>query len=150
MYHLYIDNQYQRQGIPPGAGNHPSDEWLNAQGYHRVASVPPAPASGMVWQSNTPPYSLVDGVSTPQGQWIIDDNPPPTRYSKLKLYDELTALGLWDTFESALNQYGKWRAFDLAQDLSSDHPDFIATKELLTGILNIDAEAILAACKLEG
>jgi len=24
------------------------------------------------------------------------------------------------------------------------------TKELLTGILNVDAEAILAACKLEG
>ena len=150
MYHLYIDNQYQRPGIPPGAGPHPSDAWLNAQGYYRVAPQPAPPSPGMVWQPSTPPYSLVDGVSTPQGQWIIDDNPLPTRYSKLRLFEELSALGVWDTFESTLNQYGKWRAFDLAQDLSSDHPDFQATKELLIGILNIDAEAILAACKLEG
>ena len=150
MYHLYHDYTYQRPGIPPGAGNHPSDAWLNAQGYYRVASIPPAPASGMVWQASTPPYALVDGVSTPHGQWVVDDNPAPVRYSKIRLFEELTTLGLWDTFESTLTQYGKWRAFDLAQDLSSGHPDFIATKDLLTGILNVDAESILAACKLEG
>ena len=149
MYHLYHYNTYQRPGIPPGAGAHPSDAWLNAQGYHRVAQQPPAPASGMAWQASTPPYALVDGVSTPQGQWVVDDNPTPTRYSKLRLFEELTTLGLWDTFESTLTQYGKWRAFDLAQDLSSDHPDFIATKELLTGILDVDAEGILAACVLD-
>jgi hypothetical protein len=149
MYHLYHDNTYQRPGIPPGAGNHPSDQWLNAHGYHRVAQQPPAPASGMVWQAATPPYALVDGVSTPQGAWVIDDNPPPQRYSKLRLYDELTALGMWDTFETTLTQHGKWRAFDLAQDLSSDHPDFMATKELLIGMLNVDAEAILEACVLD-
>ncbi len=148
MYHHYIDNQYNRPGIPPGAGNHPSDAWLNAQGYHRVAAQPPAPASGMVWQAATPPFALVDGVSVPQGQWVTDDNPPPQRYSKLRLYEELTALGMWDTFEATLTQYGKWRAFDLAQDLSSDHPDFVATKELLIGILNVDAEAILERCRL--
>lgn len=150
MYHHYIDNTFDRPGIPPGAGNHPSDQWLTAQGYHRVANLPQAPASGMVWQASTPPYALVDGLSTPQGQWVVDDNPPPQRYSKLRLFEELSALGVWDTFEATLTQYGKWRAFDLAQDLSSDHPDFIATKELLTGILNVDAEAILAECKLEG
>jgi len=148
MYHLYANSTFQRPGIPPGAGNHPSDQWLAAQGYYRVAQQPPAPASGMVWQAITPPYALVDGVSTPQGQWVVDDNPPPVRYSKLKLFEELTALGLWGTFESALNQYGKWRAFDLAQDLSSDHPDFIATKELLTGILAVDAGAVLEACRV--
>ena len=148
MYHLYIDNQYQRPGIPPGAGNHPSDQWLNAQGYHRVASTPPAPASGMMWQASTPPYALVDGLSTPQGAWVVDDNPAPERYSKLRLFEELTALGLWDTFEATLTQYGKWRAFDLAQDLSSDHPDFQATKELLIGILNVDTEAILERCRV--
>ena len=148
MYHLYIDNQYSRPGIPPGAGNHPSDAWLNAQGYYRVAPQPPAPASGMVWQASTPPYALVDGVSTPQGQWVVDDNPAPQRYSKLRLYEELSALGVWDTFEATLTQYGKWRAFDLAQDISSDHPDFQATKELLIGILNVDAEAILERCRV--
>ena len=148
MYHLYIENAYQRTGIPPGAGNHPSDAWLNAQGYHRVASIPPAPASGMVWQASTPPYALVDGVSTPQGAWVVDDNPATARYSKLRLFEELTTLGLWDTFESTLTQYGKWRAFDLAQDLSSDHPDFQATKELLIGILNVDTEAILERCRV--
>ena len=148
MYHLYADNQYQRPGIPPGAGNHPSDAWLTQQGYYRVASIPPAPASGMVWQSSTPPFALVDGVSTPQGQWVIEDNPATVRYSKLRLFEELTTLGLWDTFEATLNQYGKWRAFDLAQDLSSDHPDFQATKELLIGILNVDAEAILERCRV--
>ena len=53
MYHLYANNTYQRPGIPPGAGNHPSDQWLNAQGYYRVAPQPSAPASGMVWQVST-------------------------------------------------------------------------------------------------
>ena len=148
MYHLYADNQYTRPGIPPGAGNHPSDQWLAQQGYHRVAAQPPAPAPGMVWQASTPPYALVDGVSTPQGQWVVDDNPAPQRYSKLRLFEELTTLGLWDTFEATLTQYGKWRAFDLAQDLSSDHPDFIATKELLTGILQVDSNDILERCRV--
>jgi hypothetical protein len=148
MYHLYHDNTFQRPGIPPGAGSHPSDAWLNAQGYYRVANLPQAPAPGMVWQASTPPYALVDGVSTPQGAWVVDDNPAPQRYSKLRLFEELTTLGLWDTFEATLTQYGKWRAFDLAQDLSSDHPDFIATKTLLTGILNVDAEAILERCRV--
>ena len=50
MFHLYANSTFQRPGIPPGAGNHPSDAWLNAQGYHRVAPQTPAPASGMVWQ----------------------------------------------------------------------------------------------------
>ena len=148
MYHLYIDNQYHRPGIPPGAGPHPSDAWLNAQGYHRVASIPPAPASGMVWQSSTPPYSLVDGVSTPQGQWIIDDNPPPTRYSKLKLKRALSDMGLWDQVKTAIEDAGRWDDFVLAQDLSEDDPDFIAMRQALE--LDVNAEAILAACKLEG
>lgn len=148
MYHLYHNSTYQRPGIPPGAGNHPSDEWLHAQGYHRVAAQPPAPSAGMVWQASTPPFALVDGVSTPQGQWVVDDNPPPQRYSKLRLYEELTALGVWDAFETTLTQYGKWRTFDLAQDLSSDHPDFLATKELLIGMLNVNAEEILERCRL--
>ena len=95
MYHLYTNSTFQRPGIPPGAGNHPSDAWLNSQGYHRVASTPPAPASGMVWQASTPPYALVDGVSTPQGAWVVDDNPPPARYSKLKLKRALSDMGLW-------------------------------------------------------
>ena len=85
MYHLYHESTYQLPGIPPGAGNQPSDQLLNAQGYHRLASTPPAPAAGMVWQASTPPYALVDGVSTPQGQWVVDDKPAPQRYSKLKL-----------------------------------------------------------------
>ena len=148
MYHLYIDNQYQRPGIPPGAGPHPSDAWLNAQGYHRVAPQPLAPQACMVWQSSTPPYALVDGVSTPQGQWIIDDNPPPTRYSKLKLKRALSDMGLWAQVKAAIEDAGRWDDFVLAQDLSEDDPDFVAMRKALE--LDVNAEAILDACKLEG
>lgn len=148
MYHLYHDNTYQRPGIPPGAGNHPSDQWLNAQGYHRVAPQPPAPAAGMVWQAATPPYALVDGVSVPQGAWVIDDNPPPQRYSKLALKRALSDMGLWGVVKAAIEDAGRWDDFVLAQELSDDDPDFIAMKAVLE--LDVNAEAILAACKLEG
>ena len=149
MYHLYHDSTYQRPGIPPGAGDHPSDQWLNAQGYHRVAPQPPAPASGMVWQASTPPYALVDGVSTPQGQWVVDDTPQPTvRYSKLKLKRALSDMGLWGAVKAAIEDAGRWDDFVLAQDLSDDDPDFVAMKAALE--LDVNAEAILAECKLEG
>jgi hypothetical protein len=149
MYHLYIDNQYTRPGIPPGAGNHPSDQWLNAQGYYRVANLPQAPSVGMVWQSSTPPYVLVDGVSTPQGQWVVDDTPqPPQRYSKLKLKRALSDMGLWSQVKAAIEDAGRWDDFVLAQDLSDDDPDFVAMKDVLE--LDVNAEAILAECKLEG
>jgi len=149
MYHLYHDSTFQRPGIPPGAGNHPSDAWLNAQGYYRVASIPPAPASGMVWQASTPPYALVDGVSTPQGHWVVDDTPqPPARYSKLKLKRALSDMGLWGAVKAAIEDAGRWDDFVLAQELSDDDPDFVAMKDVLE--LDVNAEAILAACKLEG
>lgn len=148
MYHLYHGNQYNRPGIPPGAGNHPSDAWLNAQGYYRVAQKPPAPASGMVWQASTPPYALMDGVSTPQGQWVVDDNPAPVRYSKLKLKRALADMGLWSQVKAAIEDAGRWDDFVLAQDLSDDDPDFVAMRQALE--LDVNAEAILAACKLEG
>lgn len=148
MYHLYIDNQYTRPGIPPGAGAHPSDAWLAAQGYHRVANLPQAPASGMVWQASTPPYALVDGVSVPQGQWVIDDNPAPIKYSKLKLKRALSDMGLWSQVKAAIEDAGRWDDFVLAQDLSDDDPDFVAMRQALE--LDVAAEEILAACKLEG
>ena len=148
MYHLYHDSTYQRPGIPPGAGNHPSDQWLNAQGYHRVASTPPAPASGMVWQAATPPYALENGVSTPQGAWVVDDNPAPIKYSKLKLKRALSDMGLWSQVKAAIEDAGRWDDFVLAQDLSDDDPDFVAMRAALE--LDVNAEAILAACKLEG
>ena len=147
MYHLYHDNQYQRPGIPPAAGNHPSDAWLNAQGYHRVASTPPAPASGMVWQASTPPYALVDGVSTPQGQWVVDDNPAPARYSKLALKRALSDMGLWLQVKAAIEDAGRWDDFVLAQELTSDDQDFVAMKTALE--LDVNAEAILSACVLD-
>ena len=147
MYHLYIDSTFQRPGIPPGAGPHPSDAWLNAQGYYRVAPQPTPPSFGMVWQAATPPYALVDGLSTPQGQWVADDTPqPPTRYSKLKLKRALSDMGLWATVKAAIEDAGRWDDFVIAQDLSDDDPDFIAMKAALD--LDVNAEAILAACKL--
>ena len=38
--------------------------------------------------------------------------------------------------------------FVLAQDLSDDDPDFVAMEDALE--LDVNAEAILAACKLKG
>ena len=148
MYHLYANSTFQRPGIPPGAGAHPSDAWLNAQGYHRVANLPQAPSVGMVWQASTPPYALVDGVSTPQGQWVVDDNPAPIKYSKFKLKRALSDMGLWSQVKAAIEDAGRWDDFVLAQDLSDDDPDFVAMKAALE--LDVNAEAILAACKLEG
>ena len=148
MYHLYANSTYQRPGIPPGAGAHPSDAWLNTQGYYRVANLPQAPSAGMVWQASTPPYALVDGVSVPQGQWVVDDTPqPPQRYSKLKLKRALSDMGLWGAVKAAIEDAGRWDDFVLSQDLSDDDPDFVAMKDVLE--LDVNAEAILAACVLD-
>ena len=90
----------------------------------------------------------MDGVSTPQGQWVVDDNPGAVRYSKLKLKRALSDMGLWSQVKAAIEDAGRWDDFVLAQDLSDDDPDFVAMKDVLE--LDVNAEAILAACKLEG
>jgi hypothetical protein len=78
----------------------------------------------------------------------VDDNPSPQRYSKLKLKRALSDMGLWPQVKAAIEDAGRWDDFVLAQDLSDDDPDFVAMKDVLE--LDVNAEAILAACKLEG
>ena len=90
----------------------------------------------------------MDGVSTPQGQWVVDDNPPPQRYSKLALKRALADMGLWSQVKAAIEGAGRWDDFVFAQDLSDDDPDFVAMKDVLE--MDVAAEEILAACKLEG
>ncbi|MFA5635034.1 MAG: hypothetical protein WC977_03925 [Anaerovoracaceae bacterium] len=74
MIHRYTDSHYDRTGTyrsVPGAGSHPSPAWLAARGWYEVADRPEPPAAtGYVWQAADPAYSLVDGLSVPQGQWV--------------------------------------------------------------------------------
>jgi hypothetical protein len=57
-------------------------------------------------------------------------------------------MGLWGAVKAAIEDAGRWDDFVLAQDLSDDDPDFVAMKDALE--LDVNAEAILAECKLEG
>lgn len=76
MIHKYQDNTYQRSGTyrdVPGAGDHPSKGWLKRQGWYEVAQLPPQPSSLHIWEPASPPYILVNDISTPQGQWIENE-----------------------------------------------------------------------------
>ncbi len=45
-------------------------------------------------------------------------------YSKLKIYELLSAAGLWAQFKQALTDKGVWDAYDQALQLATDHPLF--------------------------
>lgn len=81
----------------------------------------------------------------------------PVRYSKLKIYGAISNLGAWERVKAWLE--GKevdgingWMAFQLAQEVSSDHPMFRPLAEearQMLGLTDDEFAALLAACVLD-
>lgn len=63
-----------------GMGKTPSPAWLAQRGWYYVATKPTAPDADHVWHPSDPAYVLIDGRSTPQGQWVK----APTTYEITK------------------------------------------------------------------
>lgn len=100
-------------------------------------------------------YEITEAV--PNENWV---EPPPVpeapdepglvkHYSQYALMCALEDAGLWATVKNAIIEAGRWDAFTLAQDLASDNPDFISMKAVLSQLLPVDADEILAGCELD-
>ena len=83
-----------------------------------------------------------------------DHNFGPRRFSKLKIYGAITKVGAWDAIRSWLEAktvdgMNGWIAFQLAQDISDDHPMFAALSseaKLMLGLTDEQFDELLNAC----
>lgn len=82
----------------------------------------------------------------------------PKIYSKGRLYLVLTEMGLWNTLKEWMqsqtlpNGVNVWEAFNLHNDLASDHPlftQFLAQAQSILGIDDATVAEILAAAQVE-
>lgn len=81
----------------------------------------------------------------------------PKRYSKLRMYAALAQAGLWQPLTQwlagqTIDGVNAWTAFQLAQDLTSDHPLFaayLAQAQAALGVDDATVAAILAAAELK-
>ena len=116
MIHHYTGTTHDRTGTYrsiPGAGSHPSAAWLAGRGWYHVAQLPPPPEPGMTWHAADPAYCLVDGLSTPQGEYR---ETPPDHAAALARYraeaaETTRALvpAPWDEYrDKATSEYAAW------------------------------------------
>jgi hypothetical protein len=76
----------------------------------------------------------------------------PVKYSRLSIYAALSQLGKWETAETWMKEQGLYTAFMLAQEISSDHPQFVAVKSQVAAVLGLtdaQVDAILKECILK-
>jgi hypothetical protein len=76
----------------------------------------------------------------------------PVKYSRLSIYAALAQLGKWETAETWMKEQGLYTAFMLAQEISSDHPQFVAVKSQVAAVLGLtdaQVDAILKECILK-
>lgn len=81
----------------------------------------------------------------------------PKRYSKLRLYAAIAQTGFWEPLvvwlsSQTVDGVNAWTAFQLAQDLTSDHPlfaTFLAQSQSAIGVDDSTVAAILAAAEME-
>lgn len=81
----------------------------------------------------------------------------PRVFSKLKIYGSIAKIGAWQTIRSWLESkdvdgINGWEAFQLAQDVSEDHPLFAPLAEEARQLLGLSAEqfdSILDECILD-
>lgn len=123
-----------------------------------LGSAPaPEPPEGKV--------AVRDGYELQNGKWVptyrYDDAPapvppPPRTFSKLKLYAALASANLWDPLmswlaEQTYNGMNAKVAFELAQDLTEDHPLFaqwLAAAKTALGATDEQVSAILEAATI--
>jgi len=128
----------------------------NALGYKLLVNERPVCASNE--------YAVAVGyVLDPQGSRIrrlyrIETiTPSPRKFSKLKIYGAIAQLGAWEKVETwlkakTINGINGWMAFQLAQEISEDHPMFAplaAEAKALLGLTDAQFEALLNQCILE-
>lgn len=79
--------------------------------------------------------------------------PAPRIFSKLKLRDNLAALGLWDTLKAAIeSSEAVSERWTLAQDIREDDADFVALEAQLSAQFTAsgtDLDEFLNQCKAE-
>ena len=76
----------------------------------------------------------------------------PVKYSRLSIYMALKELGKWDAAEAFMRANGLYEPFMFAQEISSDHPQFIAVKAQVAEALGLTIEqvdALLKECVLK-
>ena len=76
----------------------------------------------------------------------------PVKYSRLSIYMALAQLGKWETAKAWMESQGLYTAFMLAQEISSDHPQFVAVKSqvaVVLGLTDAQVDAILKECILK-
>ena len=76
----------------------------------------------------------------------------PVKYSRLSIYMVLKELGKWDAAEAFMRANGLYEPFMFAQEISSDHPQFVAVKAQVAEALGLTVEqvdALLKECVLK-
>ena len=59
-------------------------------------------------------------------QRTVPDPPEVHTYSKLRIYDVLVEMGLWETIKSEIELAGQWERWNMANDLSTAYAPFAA------------------------
>ena len=76
----------------------------------------------------------------------------PVKSSRLAIYMALKELGKWDAAEAFMRANGLYEPFMFAQEISSDHPQFVAVKAQVAAALGLTIEqvdALLKECVLK-
>lgn len=126
-------------------------------GWLKNAVLPPSPKEGMMVASKT--YKAQGDEVFAVYEYAPAPEPvtQPKLYSRLSIYVAMTKLGVWDSIrtwleQKTINGLNGWMAFQLAQEISSDHPLFIPlTTEArqLLGMTEEQFNGIMDECILE-
>ncbi len=81
------------------------------------------------------------------GETVPGAEPVPRRYSKLKIYDELQVLGLYDALKAWLEAAGEFDRWLLAQEVAEDDPGFTALREQFREAVP-DFDELLSRCEV--
>lgn len=128
-----------------------------AAGWLKNAILPPSPKEGMVVASKTYKAQGDEVLAVYEYAQAPEPIAKPKLYSRLSIYVAMTKLGIWDSIKTWLEQktingLNGWMAFQLAQEISSDHPLFIPlTTEArqLLGMTEEQFSRIMDECILE-
>lgn len=122
-----------------------------ACGWWRIVETPPPGivVSNEIWVASG--YTFTNSVAY-QGWAKRWRKVVPVKYSRLSIYMALANMGKWETAKAWMEQQGLYTAFMLAQEISSDHPQFVAGKAQLQSVLgwtDAQIEALLKECILK-
>ena len=88
---------------------------------------------------------------------IVDEPKSVRRFSKLKLYGAIAKIEAWDCVKTwlegkTIDGINGWMAFQLAQEISDDHPLFTplaAEAKSMLGLTDEQFDGLLNSCMLE-